>query len=589
MAPTNRSPFRRTLALLAGTALLANVGASGVAHAQTAPAPATPEQAAPAPAAPQAPAVSPAAVAPAAPPVQMTAPGNGPASVADLAEGLLDAVVNISTSQNVKDDEGAGPAPRAPDGSPFQEFFNDFFNKQQGNRGPNHNVSSLGSGFVIDPSGYIVTNNHVIEGADDIEVNFANGSKLKAKLIGTDTKTDLSVLKVEPKQPLKSVKFGDSSVMRIGDWVMAIGNPFGFGGSVTVGIISGRGRNINAGPYDNFIQTDAAINKGNSGGPLFNMKGEVIGINTAIISPSGGSIGIGFSVPSELASGVVDQLREYGETRRGWLGVRIQPVTDEVADSLGLDSAKGALVAGVIKGGPVDDGSIKAGDVILKFDGKVVSEMRDLPRVVAESPVGKEVDVIVLRDGKEQTVKVTLGRLEDSDQAAAAGDNSGDDGVINPDPGENNDMDEPDQGGDQGQTAPDGQDPHQQDQGQDQKGPDQKGQNQKGQDQATPGQATPKHVLGLSLSLLSPETRKAFGIAESVDGVVVTEVAPGSAAAEKGLKPGDVIVEVAQEFMKSPDAVATKVQTLKQEGRRNAQMMVAAANGDLRFVAVPME
>jgi serine protease Do len=309
------------------------------------------------------------------------------------------------------------------------------------------------------------------------------------------------------------------------------------------------------------------------------MKGEVIGINTAIISPSGGSIGIGFSVPSELASGVVDQLREYGETRRGWLGVRIQPVTDEVADSLGLDTAKGALVAGVIKGGPVDDGSIKAGDVILKFDGKVVSEMRDLPRVVAESPVGKEVDVVVMRDGKEQTVKVTLGRLEDSDQAAA-NDSSTDDGVINPDPGENNDMDEPDQGGDQGQAAPDGQDPQQQGQGQ--------GQSQS-QDQATPGQAAPKHVLGLSLSLLSPETRKAFGIAESVDGVVVTEVAPGSAAAEKGLKPGDVIVEVAQEFMKSPDAVATKVQTLKQEGRRNAQMMVAAANGDLRFVAVPME
>ncbi len=580
MAPTTRSPFRRTLALLAGTALLANVGAGGFAYAQTAPAPAVPEQAAPAAPTP----VSPAAVAPAAPPMQMTVPGNGPASVADLAEGLLDAVVNISTSQNVKDDEGAGPAPRAPDGSPFQEFFNDFFNKNQGSRQPNHNVSSLGSGFVIDPAGYIVTNNHVIEGADDIEVNFANGSKLKAKLIGTDTKTDLSVLKVEPKQPLKFVKFGDSSSMRIGDWVMAIGNPFGFGGSVTVGIISGRGRNINAGPYDNFIQTDAAINKGNSGGPLFNMKGEVIGINTAIISPSGGSIGIGFSVPSELASGVVDQLREYGETRRGWLGVRIQPVTDDVADSLGLDSARGALVAGVIKGGPVDDGSIKAGDVILKFDGKAVSEMRDLPRVVAESPVGKQVDVVVLRDGKEQTVKVTLGRLEDSDQAAAA-DSSTDGGVINPDPGENNDMDEPDQGGDD-QTAPDGQDPQQQ--GQDQQGQGQQGQAQ-GQDQANPGQTAPKHVLGLSLSLLSPETRKTFGIAESVDGVVVTEVTPGSAAADKGLKAGDVIVEVAQEFMKSPDAVASKVQSLKQQGRRNAQMMVASSNGDLRFVAVPME
>ncbi|MFS2179657.1 Do family serine endopeptidase [Rhizobium pisi] len=570
MAPTIRSPFRRTLALLASAAILAQAGVSGIAHAQTAPEAAAPGMATP-------PAAAQTAPAPAAPqqvpPIQSTVPNNGPASVADLAEGLLDAVVNISTSQNVKDDEGAGPAPRAPDGSPFQEFFNDFFNKKQGNKGGNHNVSSLGSGFVIDPTGYIVTNNHVIEGADDIEINFANGSKLKAKLIGTDTKTDLSVLKVEPKTPLKSVKFGDSSKMRIGDWVMAIGNPFGFGGSVTVGIISGRGRNINAGPYDNFIQTDAAINKGNSGGPLFNMKGEVIGINTAIISPSGGSIGIGFSVPSELASGVVEQLREYGETRRGWLGVRIQPVTDDIADSLGLDSAKGALVAGVIKGGPVDDGSIKAGDVILKFDGKAVTEMRDLPRVVAESAVGKQVDVVVLRDGKEQTVKVTLGRLEDSDQPGgaddAAPDGSQDDGVITPDPGENNDMDQPDTG-DQAQPAPD------QHQG-------------KGQGQTAPDAATPKNVLGLSLSLLSPETRKAFGIAESVDGVVVTEVTPGSASAEKGLKPGDVIVEVAQEFMKSPDAVAAKVQSLKQEGRRNAQLMIASANGDLRFVAVPME
>ncbi|MBB6223513.1 Do family serine endopeptidase [Rhizobium leguminosarum] len=578
MAPTNRSPFRRTLALMASAAILAHAGINGVAFAQTAPQTTAPGVATPAPATPEtaapAPTPSTAATPQQAPQIQAGAPNNGPASVADLAEGLLDAVVNISTSQNVKDDEGVGPAPRAPDGSPFQEFFNDFFDKKQGNKGPNHNVSSLGSGFVIDPAGYIVTNNHVIEGADDIEINFANGSKLKAKLIGTDTKTDLSVLKVEPKAPLKSVKFGDSSTMRIGDWVMAIGNPFGFGGSVTVGIISGRGRNINAGPYDNFIQTDAAINKGNSGGPLFNMKGEVIGINTAIISPSGGSIGIGFSVPSELASGVVDQLREYGETRRGWLGVRIQPVTDDIADSLGLDTAKGALVAGVIKGGPVDDGSIKAGDVILKFDGKTVSEMRDLPRVVAESSVGKEVDVVVLRDGKEQTVKVKLGRLEDSDQAAASGDaapdGSQDDGVITPDPGENNDMDEPDSG-DQAQPAPGAPTPDQH------------------QGQVSPDASTPKNVLGLSLSLLSAETRKAFGIAESVDGVVVTEVTPGSASAEKGLKPGDVIVEVAQEFMKSPDAVAAKVKSLKQEGRRNAQLMIASANGDLRFVAVPME
>lgn len=648
MAPTNRPPVRRSLALLASVAFLACTTLNETVRAQDVPAPAAPDQSAPAPtdpavapAAPAAPAqalstsptsqepalsapapalpeptapaasaqsapaptdsaAAPAAPAPAnpsqalpAPPTPQApalsapatpAPGvpNGPASVADLAAGLLDAVVNISTSQKVKDDEGNGPAPRIPEGSPFQEFFDDFFKGQREGRS-NHNVNSLGSGFVIDPSGYIVTNNHVIEGADDIEAIFPNGMRLKAKLVGTDTKTDLSVLKVEPKQPLKAVKFGDSSVMRIGDWVMAVGNPFGLGGTVTIGIISARGRNINAGPYDNFIQTDAAINKGNSGGPLFNMKGEVIGINTAIISPSGGSIGIGFSVPSELAENVVKQLMEFGETRRGWLGVRIQPVTDDVADSLGLDSARGALVAGVIKGGPVDNGSIKPGDVILKFDGKAVNEMRDLPRVVAESPVGKEVDVVLLRDGKEITVKATLGRLEDNDQAAEGSPDgsSPDDGgdVIVPDEGENNDMDQPDTGN-QGQQNPD--DHSQQGQGQQGQGP-------QDQQQAPGADAAKNSVLGLTLEMLSAETRKAFGIADSVDGVLVAEVAPGSAAAEKGLKAGDVIVEVAQEFMQNPGAVSAKVRSLKQEGRRNAQMMIASTNGDLRFIAVPME
>ncbi|MDE1995877.1 MAG: Do family serine endopeptidase, partial [Rhizobiaceae bacterium] len=451
MASTLRLPFRRSFALLASVALIVGPTLGGVerAYAQTTQTPsagaatpnngaasgtqapaettqapaATTNQPAPTTSGNQAPATSSGAGTPATATEQAQTPngagtanptiapntvppitGNpamnaGPASVADLAQGLLDAVVNISTSQKVKD-EGNGPAtPKVPDNSPFQDFFNDFF-KNRDNDNSNRKVASLGSGFVIDPSGYIVTNNHVIEGADDIEVTFPNGTKLKAKLIGTDTKTDLSVLKVEPKHPLVSVKFGDSATMRIGDWVMAIGNPFGLGGSVTVGIVSARGRNINAGPYDNFIQTDAAINKGNSGGPLFNMKGEVIGINTAIISPSGGSIGIGFAVPSELAQGVVKQLMDFGETRRGWLGVRIQPVTDDVANSLGLDTAKGALVAGIIKGGPVDNGSIKAGDIILKFDGKDVNEMRDLPRVVAESQVGKEVDVLIFRDGK---------------------------------------------------------------------------------------------------------------------------------------------------------------------------------------------
>ncbi len=466
----------------------------------------------------------------------------GPDSVADLAAGLLDAVVNISTSQNVKNDDQA-PMPQVPEGSPFQDFFDEFF-KGQGGEGGNRQrtVNSLGSGFVIDPSGVIVTNNHVIEGADDIEINFANGTKLKAKLIGTDTKTDLAVLKVEPKKPLTAVPLGDSRQMRIGDWVMAIGNPFGLGGTVTVGIISARGRNINAGPYDNFIQTDAAINRGNSGGPLFNMKGEVIGINTAIISPSGGSIGIGFSVPTELAENVIHQLRDFGETRRGWLGVRIQPVTADIAESLKMETPKGALIAGVIKGGPVDGGAIKTGDVIVKFDGRDVVEMRDLPRVVAESPVGKAVDVVIIRDGKEMTVKVTLGRLEDGENLAAA----------------------------EAKTSP----------------------TEEGTDQAEPPAAelpASDVVLGMKLAVLDAESRKTYGISEDVEGVVVAEVQPQSAAAERRIASGDVIVEIGQEAMKTPEDVSARVEELKADGRRNALLMMSNKTGELRFVTVRME
>lgn len=459
----------------------------------------------------------------------------GPASVADLAEGLLDAVVNISTSQNV-DSGRTQPRMRAPDGSPFQDFFDEFF-QDRGGEGPrNRKVSSLGSGFVIDAEeGIIVTNNHVIEGADDIEINFADGSKLKADLVGADSKTDLAVLKVTPFRPLTEVPLGTSETMRIGDWVMAIGNPFGLGGTVTVGIISARGRDINSGPYDNFIQTDAAINRGNSGGPLFNMNGEVIGINTAIISPSGGSIGIGFAVPTELALNVINQLREFGETRRGWLGVRIQPVTDDIAESLGMDEAKGALVAGVIRGGPVDDGSIEAGDVIIRFDGKEVDEMRDLPRVVAESPVGKAVDVVVIRKGEEQTVKVTLGRLEDGEKLADAGE-VGDDGATD-----------------------------------------------------LPETLATVEVLGMTLAELTDEGRQEFAIADSVSGVVITAVDPDSAAAEKRIEPGDVIVEIAQEAVATPQDVEDRIAALKQDGRRNALLMLAGRTGELRFVTVRMD
>ena len=491
----------------------------------------------------------------------------GPQSVADLAEGLLDAVVNISTSQKVKDDDGS-PAPQVQEGAPFQDLFEDYYkgDKDAGS----HTVSSLGSGFVIDPTGYIVTNNHVIEGADDIEVIFSKGQKLKAKLIGTDVKTDLSLLKVESQAPLKAVQFGDSRKIRIGDWVMAIGNPFGLGGSVTVGIVSARGRNINAGPYDNFIQTDAAINKGNSGGPLFNMFGEVIGINTAIISPSGGSIGIGFSVPSEIAQTVVDQLKQYGETRRGWLGVRVQPVTDDIAQSLGLTKIAGALVSGIVKGGPVENGPIKAGDVIVTFDGKPIAEMRDLLRIVAESPMDKEVPVEIVRDGKSMTVNVKLGRLDDKADANAAPSDTeqglpqGNDGEIQPEqalPG----------GSDDAAPAPDGQD-------------------QGNTDEDAGGDDTlGKDVVGMILSPMADDVREEFGIAKSVEGAVVQVVLEGSAAAEKGITEGDTIVEVAQTAVKDQAAVEAKIAELKQQGRRNALLLVAAPSGDLRTVAVSIE
>jgi len=461
---------------------------------------------------------------------QAPAMARGPESVADIASELLDSVVNVSTSQTVTGSRST-PAPQLPDGSPFQDFFDEFFNQKQDNGQPRpRRVQSLGSGFVIDSSGIIVTNNHVIEGADEITANFADGTKLTATLIGHDEKTDLAVLKVNPEKPLKALKFGDSDKLRVGDWVMAIGNPFGLGGTVTVGIVSARNRDINSGPYDNFIQTDASINRGNSGGPLFNMDGEIIGINTAIISPTGGSIGIGFAIPSSTAINVIDQLRQYGETRRGWLGVRIQEVTDDIAESLAMKDASGALVAGVTDAGPAAEAGIEPGDVILKFDGKPVAAMHELPRLVADEPVGKEVEVLVLRKGKEQSIKVKLGRLEEAETVAAVTDQPPEDQPAEPAPVS---------------------------------GP-----------------------LGLSLADLSPTLRSQFGIKDEVKGVVVTDVADGSPAADKRLQPGDVILEISQEPVKSPDDVAARIEQLKTDGRKSALLLLANKDGDLRFVAV---
>jgi serine protease Do len=345
-----------------------------------------------------------------------------PDSFADLAERLLPAVVNISATQVNKKKRRLPEMPQFPPGSPFEEFFRDFFDRNQRDSKPRKS-SSLGSGFIIDPSGYVVTNNHVIEDAEEITVILQDDTNLKAKIIGRDKKTDLALLKVVPKKPLPFVKWGDSTKSRVGDWILAIGNPFGLGGTVTAGIISASKRDINSGPYDSYLQTDASINRGNSGGPMFNLKGNVIGVNTAIYSPSGGSIGIGFAIPAAQARVVIDQLRKFGRTRRGWLGVRIQTVTKQIAESLELGKPRGALVAGVNEKGPAKESGLKAGDVIVTFDGQPVEEMRDLPRIVAETPIDKTVKLKVWRsgdNGKTLELSVTIGELPEDVKTAKA-------------------------------------------------------------------------------------------------------------------------------------------------------------------------
>jgi len=463
------------------------------------------------------------------------AAARGPDNIADVAEQVIDAVVNISTSQKI--DPHVTELPDLPPGSPMEEFFDQFFKKhgQGDNSGPApHRINSLGSGFIIDPSGVVVTNNHVIADADEINVILNDGTKLKAELIGKDSKSDLALLRVHSDKPLKAVKFGDSDKLRLGEWVIAIGNPFSLGGSVTAGIVSARNRDINSGPYDNYIQTDAAINRGNSGGPLFNLDGEVVGINTAIISPSGGSIGIGFAVPSDSAVAVINQLRQYGEMRRGWLGVRIQQVTDDIAESLNVVPARGALVAGVDDKGPAKPAGIEPGDVIVSFDGHDVKEMHDLPRIVADTAVGKAVDVVVIRKGKEETHKVTVGRLQDSDKLASA--------------------------------TPD-------------------------KDNAPAQKSVVQKTLGLELSSLSGDLRKKFKIRDDIKGVVVTGVDPSVAMADpdKRLSPGDVIVELQYETVADPADMQKRIDQLKSQGKKIAVLLVSNGYGETRFVALNLQ
>ena len=464
----------------------------------------------------------------------------GPDGIADVAEKVIDAVVNISTSQTIeaKNDGRGGAIPQLPPGSPFEEFFEDFFKNRRvpGGKGGGSELqprktNSLGSGFIVDTAGVVVTNNHVIADADEINVIMNDGTKIKAEIVGVDKKTDLAVLKFKPPKDLVAVKFGDSDKLRLGDWVIAIGNPFSLGGTVTAGIVSAKNRDISSGPYDSYIQTDAAINRGNSGGPLFNLDGEVIGVNTLIISPSGGSIGLGFAVPSKTVAGVVDQLRQFGELRRGWLGVRIQPVTDEIADSLSIKPARGALIAGVDDKGPAKPAGIEPGDVVVKFDGKDIKEPKDLSRIVADTAVGKEVEVIVIRKGEEQTLKVTLGRLEDTDKPQPA--------AIKKD----EQVDKP----------------------------------------------VTQKALGLDLASLSKDLRSKYKIKDSVKGVIVTGVDATSDAADKHLSAGDVIVEVAQEAVANAADIKKRVDQLKKDGKKTVLMLVSNGDGELRFVALSLQ
>ena len=443
-----------------------------------------------------------------------------PQSFADLADKISPAVVNITTSTVVE--QGTGPMPMVPEGSPFEDFFERFRDRMPESDRPRRS-SALGSGFVISEDGYVVTNNHVIDKADEIEIEFFNGETLAATVVGTDPKTDIALLKVEPEKPLPFVSFGDSDTARVGDWVLAMGNPLGQGFSLSAGIVSARNRAL-SGTYDDYIQTDAAINRGNSGGPLFNMDGDVVGVNTAILSPTGGSIGIGFSMASNVVTRVVDQLREFGETRRGWLGVRIQDVTDDVAEAMGLEKVAGALVTDVPEG-PAAEAGMLAGDVILSFDGRDVADTRGLVRQVGNTAVGKAVRVVVYRDGKTKTLKVTLGRREVAEGAIP---------VAQP---------------------------------------------------GKPEAPQEKSMMGVTVQPLDDELRAQLELDAGMTGLVVTDVDELSEAYEKGLRAGDVITEAGQKKVASIPDLEARIGEAREAGRKSILLLVRRA-GEPRFMAL---
>lgn len=448
-----------------------------------------------------------------------------PDSFADLASQVSPSVVNITTSSVVASPTQGQPV--VPPGSPFEDFFRDFMDRNgQGNNRPQRQ-DALGSGFVVSADGFIVTNNHVIDGADEISIEFFDGKTLDAKLVGTDEKTDIALLKVETTEKLPFVAFGDSDKMRVGDWVMAMGNPLGQGFSVSAGIVSARGREL-SGTYDDFLQTDAAINKGNSGGPLFNLDGQVVGVNTAILSPSGGSIGIGFSMASNVVSKVVAQLSEFGETRRGWLGVKIQDVTPDVADALGLVVQRGALITDV-PDGPARDAGLLQGDVITTFNGSAINDVRDLTRIVADSPIGEEVPVLVMRDGKETTIPVKLGRREDAEAVAVPA--SAD---------------------------------------------------------VAPAEPKESSLLGLTVLQMNDEIAKSLNLPAGSTGLAVTGVDAASDAESKGLAAGDVIVEAGQQKVATAADLEARITEAKDQGRKSILLLIRR-EGDPRFVALTLE
>lgn len=462
-------------------------------------------------------------------PVTVLAKG-APDSFADLADKLLPTVVNVNTTQTIKIDRRTMPQfPGMED--LFRHFGPQTEKDENGEKKPlTRQRQSLGSGFIIDPSGIIITNNHVIDKADEIMIKMHDGREFEAKLIGKDSKLDIAVLKVEANEPLPFVKFGDDSKSRIGDWVLAIGNPYSLGGTLTAGIISARNRDIQSGPYDKYIQTDASINRGNSGGPMFNMDGEVIGINTAIFSPSGGNIGIGFAIPSNQAQHVIAQLRKYGHTKRGRIGISFQQVTDEIAESLGMENNHGAMVATVVEGGPADNAGIEAGDIIIEFEGKIIKERNQLPIWVANTEVGSKVKLVVLRKGKK--IKLTL--------------------VVDELPENDDEADEPKVPNDDG-TIVEGQE-----------------------------------VLGMNLEPITEKVRKALKLEDDVKGVLVAGVDRSSQAGHRGLRRGDIIVEITQEEVTSVDEAVARVDELREKGRKSVLLKILR-RGNVAFVTVKFD